>query len=100
MDISKEHIASKKVIGKLKNIPVIQLKTTGGLCLIVKATGDALGVGSHQGIARYIAEKKEPDIEWTEISKSDELPFECFEFLLPQYEEMTDMFRAMQGING
>jgi hypothetical protein len=100
MDIQSEHIASKKKIGILKGKPVVELVTTGGLHLIV--TGkmgkmEALGAGPHRAVARYIAEKKEQDIQWTELSKADYMEPELFLDLIPKYETLTNRFRAMNG---
>lgn len=101
MNISAQNIASKKQVGTLKGQPVIALKTTGGFNLIVVARDgsfDTLGTGSHPAISRHIAEKREPEIQWSELSKSDYLGYESFAFLLPQYEELTMAMRAMQGL--
>ena len=96
MDIKPEHVASKKQVGTLKGKPVFQVRTTGGLVLVV-ASGSSgtsiLGVGPHQGVARYIAEKKESDLKWTDLSKADYVPYEAFAFILPKYEALTEEFR-------
>lgn len=98
MDIKQEHVASKKQIGTLKGKPVFQIKTTGGLVMVVLGGGtpSVLGVGPHQGVARYIAEKKESDLKWTDLSKADYVPYDAFAFILPKYEALTEEFRRLQ----
>jgi hypothetical protein len=103
IDIPKEQVQSKKVIGHIKGDKgkVIEVRLVGGLHMVVSANGpkvEVLGVGPHRSISRYIAEKKEPDIEWTELSKSDYVDPALFAFVLPKYEELTDAFiSAMEG---
>jgi hypothetical protein len=99
MDITPEHIAYKKRVGRIGHSPVIELATTGGLHLIVAARGgksEVLGAGPHRAVARFIAKKKEPDIMWTELSKSDWVPVEHFADILPEYEAYVDALRARQ----
>lgn len=97
MDIRPEHVQSKKQVGTLKGKPVFQVRTTGGLVLVVASGSggtNVLGVGPHQGVARYIAEKKEADLKWTDLSKADYVPYEAFAFILPKYEALTEEFRS------
>lgn len=97
MDITPEHIAHKKRVGRIGHSPVIELATTGGLHLIVTArngVSEVLGAGPHRAVARFIAKKKEPEIMWTELSKADWVPVEHFADVLPFYEEYTNAMRA------
>lgn len=100
MNIPAEQIASKKVVGKVGVSKVYQIKLIGGLCLMVlaKANPEVIGVGSHQAICRHLAQQKHPDIEFTVLEKGDFVPYEHFKDLLPQYEELTNRFRKMQGL--
>lgn len=98
MDITSEHLASKKQIGKIKDLPVWELATTGGLHLIVAMRGgriETLGTGPHRAVARHIAMKREPDLVLTELSKSDHVDVEHFQVLLPEYEALTDDFNRV-----
>lgn len=98
IDISPKHVLSKKVVGKLNGKPVMEVKTTGGYNLVVTMKGgsvEVLGVGPHRAISRYIAERKEPDLEWTELSKSEYVDPESFMAMVPKYEELTDQFRSI-----
>jgi hypothetical protein len=101
IDIKENEVAYKKKVGKLGDTPIVEIGLKGGLHLIVAARGgqgDVLGVGSHRAIARHIAKKRESEIEWTDLSKSDHIAPEHFAFCLPQYEALTDAFRARQGL--
>lgn len=96
MNIPANQISYKKQIGKLDGDPIIEMATKGGLHLIIasrKGKAETLGTGSHRAIARHIAEKKEPKIEWTELAKSDQLELSYFQHLLPKWEEITEDFR-------
>lgn len=100
MDISDKHIAFKKKIGKVKNNPVFHLKTSGGLSLILMTKNgkvETLGSGSHVAVARFIAEQHEPDIEWTELSKSEELDIKAFASVIPEYEALTGRIRDLES---
>lgn len=100
MDIKQEHIAYKKTIGKLDGKPVFELGTTGGLHLVIVSKGgstEVKGTGPHPEIARYIAQKQEPKIQYTELSKSDYMEPYLFMPLVPEYERLTDMVQKAWG---
>lgn len=100
LNLSPEHVASKKKVGKKGSNPVWEVVTTGGLYVDILGKGsgfEIIGTGPHRAIARHIAESKIPDIVWNELSKGEDfLPVEEYEFLLPKYIELTDRFRALQ----
>lgn len=101
MEITANHVMYKKRIGKVGDVPVYEIATTGGLHMILKASGangkpEMLGTGSHRAIARHIAKRKEPRLELNELSKSDWLDPNHYAHLLPKYEELTDRMRALQ----
>ena len=95
MDIKKEQIASKKIIGKHKGNPVYELVTKGGLNMIViqKSDGSAefLGAAAHQAVSQYIAEGKYKDIEWTELSKSEGIPPLVLKEIAKEWEELNKL---------
>jgi hypothetical protein len=100
MDIPLKQISYKKKIGKLGSDPVIEIGTKGGFHLVVcarKGCVTTLGTGSHPAIARHIAKKKEPEIEFTELSKGDEVLFEHYQFLLPKYELITQKINEIEN---
>jgi hypothetical protein len=100
LSIKPEHIESKKKVGKLHGKSVIEIKTTGGFHMVVAANEgggfETLGTGPHKAVARHIAAKREPDIEWTELSKSDYVDPAHFQNILPEYEALTDTVRKLQ----
>lgn len=102
-----EHIEYKKTVGKVGELPLFEVKTTGGLYMnILGKNGvfDIVGIGSHRAISRYITNKKLGNkVTWTELSKSDWVPYELIDpSLLQKYEAVTDdyadAFRKHQGI--
>lgn len=96
MDIKKEHIAYKKTVGKKGGSQVIELGTTGGLHLVIVQEGGkpvVRGSGPHAAVARYIAQKQDPDIEYTELTKSDYMEPYLFMALVPEYERLTKMIQ-------
>lgn len=92
MKITPNDIASKKVIGKLRDKNVTELVTTGGLHIVATDNGGdikILGTGPHRAIARYLAEKSEPDLVIHELSKSDALDLVTIMRELPKWEAYT-----------
>lgn len=100
MDIEPRHLAYKKTIGKVNSLPVIEMATTGGLCVIVMPSGgsfETLAMAPHPAIARFMAEKRMPQVEWTELSKSEHVDPKLFEDFIPRYEAITERARKLQG---
>lgn len=99
MDISEKQLASKKRVGKLGSSPVFELVTKGGLHLIVGTKGgkfETLGAGPHRAVARHIAKKREPEIDWNDLQKSDYVDPAHFQFVLPDYEVLTEQIRTAE----
>lgn len=100
MNLTAEQIDEKpKKVGDLKGRPVFHLRTKGGLHVLVTPRGasfETLGTGPHRAVARHIAQKHEPDIIWSELSKADHVNPESFAMILPKYEELTDALRKAQ----
>ncbi len=93
MNVTAKHIQSKKRIGSLDGKPVIEVLTSGGLYMVVcnkNGNLETLGTGPHRAVARFIAEKREPRLEITELSKSDFLDQASIDSVLPKYEALTD----------
>lgn len=100
MNVTSKHIASKKRIGSLHGSPVVEVRTSGGLYMVVcQKSGvlQTLGTGPHRAVARFIAEKREPELEITELSKSDWLDQAAIDSVLPKYEALTDRFNEIAG---
>lgn len=65
--LDKNQIKKREVIGDYKNTPVHLVETKGGLSIIFmikSGTSEAVGVGAHPAVAKYMAEQKEPSINW------------------------------------
>jgi Cft2 family RNA processing exonuclease len=98
MNITEKHIASKKRIGTLDGKPVIEVVTSGGLYMVVyqkSGTVETLGTGPHRAVARYIAKKREPNLEISELSKSDHVEESAILSVVPKYEKLTDDLNAI-----
>jgi hypothetical protein len=96
MQIDPKEIKGKPTkIGILKGKPVYELRLKGGLFVAV-CSNKVIGTGSHRGISRHIAKRHEPEIEWTELSKSSHVPIEHFALSLDKYEALTEALANMQ----
>lgn len=102
LSLTPEHVASKKRIGHLKENPIFEILTTGGLYLNVLGKGagfEVIATGPHRAVARYIAEQRYPGLVWTELSKSDWVDPADFQGILPKWQELTDRMRALHNDN-
>lgn len=105
MDLKAEHIKGKpKKVGHVGNASVFHVETTGGYHMMIATRNgktDTLGVGPHPVIAKHIAKKREKaagrEISFTELNKSDDVPYEAYSQFLPKYENETDRFRAVEA---
>lgn len=99
--IEPKHLdGSPKKVGLIGKKDLFQLKTKGGLYLLVakKEKGFSIvGSGPHRAIARHIATKNHDDVVFTELSKSDHIPVEHFTLILPQYEALTLKLQKLNG---
>lgn len=96
MQISQNEIEFKRKVGRAKGKDIYHVKTRGGLHVMALGTGTVLGAGPHRAVARHLAQKFEPEAEWTELSKSDHIDYEVYSHLIPKYEEVTNKMRALQ----
>ena len=80
MKIPSEEIEVKEIAGKTKDgEPIVYVETKGGLHAFFckKNEGvEAIGIAPHKEIAKFFAEKKNPDIVWNSsfLSKSESSP--------------------------
>jgi hypothetical protein len=98
VNVTEKHIASKKRIGTLDGKPVIEVVTSGGLYMVVYQKSGAvetLGTGPHRAVARYIAKRREPKLEITELSKSDHVEESAILSVVAKYEKLTDDLNAI-----
>jgi hypothetical protein len=98
VQVTQDQIAYKKKVGRLGDAHIYEVGLIGGLHLIMKAGQKApLGAGPHRAVARHIALKRNPELEFTELSKSDHIEPHLYETLVPKYEGLTDeMARVVQ----
>jgi len=96
VQITQNEIEFKRKVGKSGSRDIYHVKTRGGLHVMARSDGTVLGAGPHRAVARHLAQKFEPDAEWTELSKSDHVDFDVFAHLVPKYEAITVQMRAIQ----
>jgi len=99
MNLEKKHISTKQRIGHLDDADVFHIATSGGLHMVVavqkdKGTYRTLGAGPHIGIARFLAEKAEPNMVVDKLLKSDSLSIHEMAEYLPDARVLT---RKLQG---
>ncbi len=98
INITQFQIKPKRV-GKLGEEDVFEAVTKGGL--VVLATGNGtklskvLGVGPHTAIARLVAQKKEPELQITKLTKSQEGDLVHAAQIAPEYAQLTDRMNAI-----
>lgn len=96
MNITEEQLAEKpKAVGTLKGQKIFHVSTKGGFHMVVKPDGagfETLGVGPHPAIARHIAQKHQPEIAWTELSKAQYV--DPSSAVVAKYEAITAQFRG------
>lgn len=100
MNLTEEHIAQKKKVGKIGEAPIFEVVTTGGLNLIISTKGgrfETLGAGPHRAVARHIAMKREPSISWTDLQKADHVTDDVIGPLLKEYVAETMRWRRAGG---
>jgi len=99
MELTPQQLDGRpKKVGTLRGKAVMEARTKGGLNLIMtpnekNSKWENLGCGPHRAIARHIAEKREKEIIWSDLAKSDWIDPSHFEWLLPRYEALTERFR-------
>lgn len=94
--ITPDQVKYKKRVGTLNGSPVFEVGLIGGLHLIMKSgEKEPLGAGPHRAVAQHIAKKRNPDIIWTELSKSDWIEPEFYMHLVPEFEDFTDRLGAL-----
>jgi hypothetical protein len=92
MDITNQHVLYRKRVGTLNDKPVIEICTTGGLYVVALNKGssvEVLGSGPHPALARFLAEKKEPDLVMMELTKSERVELHRMTPLVPKYLAIT-----------
>lgn len=97
MNLPSNEFVYRKRIGKMGSKPVIGIGMIGGLHLVAAQSEDGgisvLGAGSHPGVARHIAKKYAPDVEYDMLEKSEPLQLADFQDILPFWEAVTNKIR-------
>lgn len=100
MNITAKQLACKpKKVGELEGDDVMEVQTKGGLTILVVSKKDkteTIGLASHPAIARHIAQKDHPTIEFTSLEKSEMLPEEVLMANLPEFLELTRRVQELE----
>lgn len=98
MVIPQDEVCYRQIIGKLGDKALWAVGTIGGLHLVEARSPDGkrevVGAGSHRAVARFIAKRSNPDIEWTMLEKSAEVDPRDFQDVLPFWEAVTENVRS------
>lgn len=100
MEIQERHIKERKRIGTLKGEPVIEVLTRGGLWMVVCKKNEkpaTLGTGPHRAVARYVAQKLNPDMLMTELSKSDHVDEASILSVFEQYKRKAELLTQLMN---
>lgn len=101
MNINTTQMSMKpQKVGKLKDQDVYETVTKGGLVVLATGNGSGklskiLGVGPHRGVARMVAQKKEPELQVTALTKSQEGDVAYNASLVPEYAAIADRMQGM-----
>lgn len=93
MLVPNDEIVSDKIVGKLGNKTLRAVSTCGGFHLIELRSPDGsrqvVGAGTLGCVARMVAKKNCPDIEWTMLEKSEDIDERDVADILGFWEEVT-----------
>ena len=96
MDIDAKQLAYKpRKVGMLGGQPVMETATKGGLNMIVNSAGKPLSVAPHRAIARMIAKKLNPSLQFVDLAKGDWVSPESVAWLLPKWENVTNQMQEL-----
>lgn len=87
-------------IGRLNGSPVYRVETKGGLHLVMTKSNDGkpktLGAGSHPATAIHIAERDNPELKITELTKSESLDPAILSQQVQEYSWLTRKIQEIQ----
>ena len=99
MNIEPKHIASKRRIGTRKSgEPVIEILLKGGLHLVTTLHGGkpkTIGAGPHRAVARWMAEKNDPEVHIEELSKDEQVSLPGILSVAEEYQVICDNWNVM-----
>jgi 5-formaminoimidazole-4-carboxamide-1-beta-D-ribofuranosyl 5'-monophosphate synthetase len=96
MEVTPNEITYKKKIGSANGGDVLEVATKGGWHMVVVNKGksfETLGVGPHRGVARFIAQKKDPTMIIHELEKSE--PLFIPTNMVQKYTAITNRFNEL-----
>jgi hypothetical protein len=101
MQIDRKEVEGQpRKLGTLKGRPVMHVRLKGGLHIIAAAKGmghETLGMAHHVAVAKHMAQRYEPDVVWTELSKSEHWDIRLYQDMIPAAEELTARARALES---
>lgn len=100
MDIKDNYIAYKKRIGTFKGSPVTEILLKGGLNLVAimeKGKPKIIGAGPHRAVARWLAQKAEPELEISEspLEKSESVSIKGIQSVEEQYRIVAEYINTL-----
>ena len=100
MNIELKHIASKRRIGTCKGQPVVEILLKGGLHLVTTLQDGkpkTIGAGPHRAVARWMAQKNEPECSIEELSKDEQVSIAGCLSVEAEYQELVNRWNEMFG---
>lgn len=97
MKLDSSQIAYKKKIGNDGICPVFRLVTQGGwnvIAAVRNGRAEEVAFGPHRGIAMFNAQKRCPNIRWSELSKSDMDAVDPHSPTVLEYQRLFDAYLA------
>ena len=99
--IPNDELCYKSVIGKWGDKVLYGYGTVGGLHLVearsVDGSKEIIGAGSHRAVARHIAKRMHPGVEFTCLEKSQEVDPRDFADVLPFWEAVVARVQQNRG---
>lgn len=101
MDLDSKQMQNKpKKIGMLGKEEAFYSMAKGGLGVVHTGlkngkVGRILGIGGHPAIARHVAKKRNPELEITELSKSDVSVVAHSAEAVREYSALTDRMNSL-----
>lgn len=93
-----EEITSKQVVGWHDGCPVYLIETSGGFSMVLMLKNgklEPLSAGPHPGVSKGLAKKRQPDIVWNQLAKSQD--FDINSSAASRWESITNHLRGLLG---
>lgn len=94
LSIPADQVKVKRRVGHIGEDGCFLVGTKGGFNVVARVSKSSgkttvLGCGSHAAIALHVAQKKEPNLVLTDLSKSDFVPTQAYIDRIPKWERIT-----------